>query len=524
MLSLDALLTLLVAIAAAALLSPRLRIPLPIALTLTGLAIALVPGLPRLRVDPSFVLLGLLPPLLYADAFHTSWHDFRRWLRPILMLAIGLVAVTIVTVGLAARVLFPELPWAVCFTLGAILSPTDTVAAQAVLERLRIPRRATAVLGGESLVNDATGLVGVQLGLAWVLTGAFELAEFGQRFAWVSGVGVGLGLLVGLVFASLNRIVRETRALFVLSLVSPYLAALLALKLDGSMVLAVVTAGFFVSWRIHHIHAESRGPLYSIWDQLVFLMNGLCFVFIGTEAPALLWELAQGTGTLLLGALTIALVVILTRIAWMYPAAYLPLWLSPRLRAREGGYPRPGWVALASWCGVRGIVSLAAALALPAVLEDGTPFPGRDLVVFVTLVVVLVTLLLQGWTLGVLLRVLGLSAEDRSEDEVRAAREVVLTAGIGRLDEFCSETSCPLAVYEFRRAMQEELQLLRTRDASARERARRHLEVSREVALAVHGAQSAALLRLRDAEHINDLVHAELQLELDRSRPRGPRE
>lgn len=523
MLSLDALLALLVAIAAAAILAPRFRVPLPIALTLTGLAIALVPGIPHPRVDPDFVLLVLLPPLLYADAFHTSWHDFRRWLRPILMLAVGLVALTILTVGLAARVLFPELPWAVCFTLGAILSPTDTVATQAVLERLRIPRRATAILGGESLVNDATGLVGVQLGLAWLFTGTFELGEFGQRFAWVSGVGVGLGLLVGLVFAGLNRVVRETRALFVLSLVSPYLAALLALKLDASLVLAVITAGFFVSWRIHHIDVESRGPLYSIWDQLVFLMNGVCFVFIGTETPALLGECALGTGTLLLGALTVALVVILTRVAWMYPAAYLPLWLSPRLRAREGGYPKPGWVALASWCGVRGIVSLAAALAVPVALEDGSAFPGREVLVFVTLVVVLVTLLSQGWTLGLLVRLLGLTAADQSEEEVRAAREVVLAAGIGRLDEFCSETSCPIAVYDFRRSMQEELELLRTRDAVARERAKKRMDVSRDVAVAVHAAQSDALLALRDQERINDLVHAELQLELDRARPRGAR-
>jgi len=523
MLSLDALLALLVAVALAAILSPRLRIPLPIALTLTGLAIGLAPGIPSPRVDPDFVLLGLLPPLLYADAFHTSWHDFRRWLRPILMLAVGLVAVTILTVGLAARALFPELPWAVCFTLGAILSPTDTVATQAVLERLRIPRRATAILGGESLVNDATGLVGVQLGLAWVFTGTFELGEVGQRFAWVSGTGIALGLLVGLLFAALNRVVRETRALFVLSLVSPYLAALLALKFDASMVLAVISAGFFVSWRIHHIDVESRAPLYSIWDQLVFLMNGVCFVFIGTETPALLGEYARGTGTLLLGALAVALVVILTRVLWMYPAAYLPLRLSPKLRAREGGYPKPGWVALASWCGVRGIVSLAAALSVPEFLEDGSPFPGRDIVIFVTLVVVLVTLLSQGWTLGLLVRVLGLSAADQSETEVRAAREAVLAAGIGRLDEFCSATSCPIAVYDFRRSMKEELEVLRTRDSAAQEHARKRMEVSREVAVAVHAAQSDALLKLRDEEHINDLIHAELQLELDRARPRETR-
>jgi CPA1 family monovalent cation:H+ antiporter len=517
--TLDALLTLLAAIAVTALAAPRVGVPLPLALTGTGLILALVPGLPHPRLDADVVLLGLLPPLLYADAFHTSWVDFVRWLRPILMLAVGLVAMTILTVGVAAHAIFPELPWALCFTLGAVLSPTDTVAVQAVLWRVRIPRRLSAILGGESLVNDATGLVGVQIGVAVLLTGAFEAGEIASRFAWVSGIGVGVGIAVGVLFSALNARVRDTSALFVLSLISPYLAALIAFRLHASSVLAVVVAGFIVAWRVHRMNARSRGPLYEVWDQIVFLLNGFSFVFIGLEAPALLKESTVGAARPLLGALAITAVVMLTRFVWVFPGAYLPLAFSPRLRVREGGYPDPKAVVLASWCGVRGIVSLAAALALPVSLDDGQPLIGRNLCVFITLVVVLTTLVLQGLTLEALARRLGLRADPQSEEEVRAAREAVLQAGIARLDEFCSEVSCPISVHHLRQSMQDELESLRERDEADRLSAKRRLDVSREVRSAVYQAQSRRLLALRDSQRINDLVHAELQLELDRAQP-----
>jgi CPA1 family monovalent cation:H+ antiporter len=514
----DSLLILLATIALTTLAAPRLRVPLPIALTAAGLLLAFLPGVPTPRLPPDLVLLVLLPPLLYADAFNTSWYDFVRWLRPILMLAIGLVAFTILTVGLAAHALFPELPWVACFALGAILSPTDTVATQSVLERLRIPRRSTAILGGESLVNDGTGLVGVQICVAVLLTGAFEFGAVAGRFAWVTGGGVAVGLVVGFVFAALNRHVRETRALFVLSLVSPYLAALIGLKLGVSSVLAVVVAGFFVAWRIHNIDAASRSPLYAVWDQLVFLLNALSFLYIGLEVPALLR--ASGHETRFLGgALAVALVVMLTRFAWVFPGAYLPLYLSPRIRLREGGYPALRNVVLAAWCGVRGSVSLAAALALPETIANGAPFPGRDLIVFVTLVVVLVTLFAQGLTLGPLVRWLRIEVCGESDEELRQAREAVLEAGIARLDEYCTEVSCPIAVYHLRTAMQDELASLRERDEAERTRARQRLDVSRDVRSAIHVAQSRQLLVLRDSQRINDRVYAQMQLELDREQP-----
>jgi CPA1 family monovalent cation:H+ antiporter len=389
-----------------------------------------------------------------------------------------------------------------------------------VLQRLRIPRRATAILGGESLVNDGTGLVGVQICVVLLATGAFEpgLLRPGlilARFAWITGGGIALGILVGIVFAALNRKVRETPTLFVLSLVSPYLAALLGVKLAVSSVLAVVVAGFFVSWRIHHVVAPSRTALYTIWDQLVFLLNALSFLYIGLEVPARLGNRAESGTAELYGALWIALVVMATRFVWMFPAAYLPLWLSPRLRALEGGYPPVGNVAVASWCGVRGAVSLAAALALPESFADGRAFPGRELVVFVTLVVVLVTLFAQGTTLGPLVRALRIQAGKETEEELREARQAVLRAGIARLDEFCSEVSCPISVHHLRTAMQDELAALHEHDEAERHGARQRLQVSRDVRAAIHAAQSRALLDLRDAQRINDLVLVQIQLELD---------
>ncbi|TAJ14703.1 MAG: Na+/H+ antiporter, partial [Planctomycetota bacterium] len=452
--ALPILLALLGALALSVPLARALRLPEPVVLAVFGFALAFVPGLPNRPIDPHLILVAFLPPILYADAFDTSWVDFKRWLRPILMLAVGLVAATILGVGLLAHALLPELPLAACFVLGAVVSPTDTVAVQSVIEKLRVPRRMTAILGGESLVNDATGLVGVQIGVAVVLTGAFDAGEVARRFAWVAGGGLAIGVAVGLLAVRLNRIARATPVLFVLSLAAPYLAYWLAEQLHVSGVLAVVVAGFLVAWRIHDVPPTARVDLYATWDLLAWVLNGLCFVFIGLETPRIQRELLAGQCTHIVWAgLAIAGAVILLRALWTFPGAYLPLWLSSRLRAHERGYPPLPNVVLVSWCGVRGAISLAAALALPTTLPDGTPFPGRDQILACTLVVILVTLLAQGATLAPLARALGIRGDDVTETEVRRAREALLEAGIARLDAFCSEQSCPISVHHWRTLM-----------------------------------------------------------------------
>lgn len=511
------LVALLTALAVAPWLSERLRMPQPLVLALVGLVLAFLPGLPRAPLDPNLILVLFLPPILYADAFDTSWVDFKRWLRPILMLAVGLVAFTILGVGLVAHAFLPHLPWAVCFLLGAIVSPTDTVAVQAVIEKLRVPRRVTAVLGGESLVNDATGLVGVQLAIAVVLSGAFDAGEVAWRFAWVAGGGVAIGLAVGAFFAWLNTRVRETPVLFALSLLSPYAAMGAALLTGSSGVLAVVVAGFLVSWRIHSVPPQARIELFSTWTLVIGVLNGMCFLFIGLETPYLASELWRDAGARpLLAGLAVSGAVVLCRALWVFPLAYVSAYLAPRQREREGGYPPWRNVVLASWCGVRGAISLAAALAVPEVLPDGSPFPGRAGIVVVTLCVILVTLLLQGSTLEPLVRVLGFRGDDDSEAEVRAARESLLAAGIARLDAFCSEHSCPISVHHWRTSMQDELAALRDADHERRRAARSRLDVSQAVREAVVVQQTHELLALRDAGRINDRTYLALQLDLDR--------
>ncbi len=500
----------------ASIVAPRVGLPPPVLLAIAGIAWALLPFLAPLEIDPHVVLSVFLPPLLYAEAWRSSWHDFRRWLRPILSLAIGLVGFTILCVGVVAKELMPDLPWAVCFLIGAILSPTDTVAVHAVLSRLRVPRRATAIIGGESLINDATGLLGVQLAMIVVLTGIFEAGAIATNFARIAGLGIASGVAVGLLAVALNARLRGTAVLFVFSLFAPYLAFAVGDAVGASGVLAVVVAGFVASWRLDLIAPVSRVELYGAWDVLTFMLNALMFLFVGLEIPHRLGtDLTTMAGPLRTG-LAITAAVVLARLVWFWPAAYLPLWFFPRLRVKEGGYPDPRAVLLAGWCGVRGAISLAAALALPQALPDGTPFPGRAEIVGAVLVTIVVTLIGQGSTLGPLARWLRLPSDPTTESETRKAREAMLSAGIARLDEFCTEESCPIAVYRYRDVMVDQLAELRELEESERKHATRRLEVSWDVRRAVWQTKSAELLRLRDAGEINDRDHQDLQLEIDR--------
>ncbi len=501
--------------------APRIRVPSPVLLAILGMVVSFLPFARDFRIDPAVVLVGFLPPLLYADAFKTSWVDFKRWLRPILMLAVLLVAITILAVGVVAHAMLPTLPWPVCFVLGAIVSPTDTVAVSAVIERLRVPRRMTAILGGESLVNDATGLVGVQIGVAVILSGTFSIDHVGLEFLRVAGLGIAIGAGVGFLFAAVNRLVCDTPTLFVLSLLSPYFAFLAAEQWDVSGVLAVVVAGFVVAWRIHQVRSEARVELYAAWELFTHVLNGLCFVFIGLATPYLISHLrgAIDSRAIVHAGLAVSLTVVVTRIVWCIPNSYLPLWLFPGLREREGGYPAFRNVLLVSWCGVRGVVSLAAALALPETTSDGSAFPGREEVIACTLGVIIVTLIGQGLTLGPLIRLLRIRADASSEAEQRRARETALEAGIARLDEFCSEVSCPISVHHLRTSMADELTALRDRDEDARESARLRLDVSNDVKKAVLEAERAALLQMRDRGEINDRTYMDVQLEIDRAGP-----
>src|SRR4051812_10166481 len=389
--TIEEILGILAAVAALALLSRKLPIPYPIILVLGGLALALIPGLPRVPLNPELVFLFFLPPLLYPAAIFTSWRDFHANLRPISLLAVGLVLFTTTAVGYLAHYFIEGFPLAAGFVLGAIISPPDAIAATAIAGRLRVPRRIVTVLEGESLLNDATALVAFRFAVAAVSTGAFSLTHATAQFFYVGIGGILVGLAIGWISARIMKPIDDPPIEITLSLLTPFAAYLPAEQLHVSGVLAVVTAGLYHGWRLPEL-TSSRTRLQAgpVWEMIEFLLNGFIFLLIGLQLPEVLRRLAaHRLSQLLWYAAEISIAVIVVRILWVFPATYLPRLLFTSLRQRD---PYPSWrnVAIVAWTGMRGVVSLAAALALPLTLENGRPFPGRDLILFLTFVVILV--------------------------------------------------------------------------------------------------------------------------------------
>jgi len=383
----------------------RFNFPYPIALVIGGGALSFVPRLPQFPFDPQFILVLVLPPILYQAALLTSWRDFKANIRPIGLLAIGLVIVTTLAVGTTLKLLIPECPWGAAFVFGAIVSPPDAVAATAILSRLKIPRRVVVVLEGESLVNDASGLVLYKFAVAAVMTGAFSLIEASAEFVGVAAGGIVVGVLLARLFIAVHRRLGDVFIEVLTTLAVPYVAYIVAESLHVSGVLAVVTAGL-VRGRYAPVivSAEMRIIARSVWNMLVFLLNSLIFMLIGIQLSEAVEQLVgYSGGELFMYGMIVSAMAIAVRFAWVYPATFLPRILSPALRAREPA-PAEGEAFIMSWCGMRGIVSLAAALALPVTLANGQPFPQRDLIIFLTFIVIAVTLVVQGLSLPPLIR------------------------------------------------------------------------------------------------------------------------
>jgi CPA1 family monovalent cation:H+ antiporter len=404
------------------------RVPYPILLVLGGLVLSLQPWAPRYELPPEVVFLAFLPPLLYAAAFNTEWPAFRRQLRAISLLAVGLVLFTTAAVAVACRYWF-DFPWAVGFLLGAIVSPPDAVAATAVTRRIRVPRIVVTILEGESLVNDASALVAYRVAVAAVASGAFVWWEAGYQFVLVGVGGVALGVVGATLVIRLHRWLNRTRLAdakltIAITLLTPYAVYLPAEHLHVSGVLAVVTAGLWVGWRCervfdHEQYLEAR----AVWEMMEFLLNGVIFILIGFQLPLVLEGLG-GTvslSRLILGAAVISGVVIVTRIAWVFPGAYLPRWIDRAFLGRRDPYPPWQSVAVVGWTGMRGVVSLAAAMAVPTEMASGKEFPHRDLILFLTFGVIFATLVGQGLTLPLLIRALGVdklaAAEVAAEEQ-----------------------------------------------------------------------------------------------------------
>lgn len=429
-------------------LARRLKIPYPILLVLGGTAIGFIPGLPTIEIDPHIILILFLPPILQYAAFLTPMRDFRANLRAIGLLSIGLVLVTMLAVAVVGHMVV-GLPWAAAFVLGAIVAPPDAVAATSIARRLRLPRRIVTVLEGESLLNDATALVAYRVAVATVVTGTFSWADAGSQFFLASVGGVAVGIICGLVVTPIfRRLVDDVPVYLVFTFLSGYGAYLLAEELHVSGVLAVVALGFlYSSPRFNTMTPTLRLEGGAIWEIVTFVLNGLIFILIGLELRDVVRHMTVESIVQLSGyAAIICVTVIVVRFVWVFPGTYLPR-LSSSVREREPFPPRRH-VAIVAWTGMRGLVSLATALALPLTVEGGALFPQRDLIIFLTFAVILATLVLQGLSLPLIIRGLRVVDDGRIEHEENQARLRAAEIAQARLDEIAHEQALPQKLVE----------------------------------------------------------------------------
>jgi monovalent cation/hydrogen antiporter len=428
------LLSLLVAVAAMLAIAPTLRIPFPILLVLGGLAIGLVPGMPNVALDPKLIFFGVLPPLLYISAFFTSLRDLRTYKRTVGALAIGLVVATTAGVAVAAHAAIPGLGWSSAFVLGAIVSPTDPIAATAIGRQLGVPRKLVAIVEGESLVNDGTGLVLYRVAVVAVVAGSFSAAHAGALFVLSAAGGVGIGLAVGWIVRQVRLRLDNPPAEVTISLLTGYFAFVPADLIGVSAVLAAVTAGIYLGWYTPELTtSQVRLQGVAVWEIVQYLLNALLFVLVGLQLPVVVDALGGIRTSNLVGyAAVVSAAVIAVRFAWVFVVINAPKWVLRRMSSWRGA-------VFISWSGMRGAVSLAAALALPLDTDAGDPFPGRDLIVFLTFAVILVTLVGQGLTLPLVIRALRLEDDGADGREEAKARIRAAEAALARLEELVDE-------------------------------------------------------------------------------------
>jgi monovalent cation/hydrogen antiporter len=440
---LELLLLLLLSAVALGWIARHFKFPYPIALVAGGAVLGLIPNLPQYPFDPQLILVAVLPPILYQAALLTSWTDFKANIRPIGLLAIGLVAVTTLAVGAALKLMVPDVPWAAAFVLGAIVSPPDAVAATAILSRLNMPRRIVTILEGESLVNDASGLVLYKFAVAAALTGAFSFVEATGQFALVSLGGIAVGVLLAFAYIGIHKKLGDPFIEVLTVLTIPYTAYMAAESVHCSGVLAVVAAGLVRGrYAPEIVSAEMRIMARSVWNLLVFLLNSLVFVLIGLQMQGVVQNLQYPPALLAALAFVVTAVAMAVRFAWVFPAAYLPQLLSGKLRGDTARVNKNELVII-SWCGMRGIVSLAAALALPASMPGGGAFPHRDLIIFLTFVVIIATLVGQGLTLPPLIRRLKVGSNWSLHDEQVRVRAAMSSAALAAIDHVIASENVP---------------------------------------------------------------------------------
>nr|WP_220789997.1 Na+/H+ antiporter [Gluconacetobacter tumulisoli] len=505
---------LVVAIVALALAAQLLRLPTSAALIVGGIALALIPGMPEVDLDPELVLVAFLPPLLLSGAYFTVWPAFRLNLGPILQLAVGTVLFTTLAVGAAAHWLVPSLPWAACFALGAIVAPPDAVAAKSVLERVHLPEKLAVMLEGESLLNDATSLVVYRFAVAAVLTGSFNLLHATVSFGVLAVGGVVLGGASGWIVLQILRRIHDSMLVISLTLLTPWIVYIMGERVGVSGVMATVTAGLLIGWHQHEIFgADVRLRATAVWSVLTFILESLIFILIGLSLRGALHPHQGAAGSLWHLAGPVAGVVVATiaaRFAWMYGAALLEWMLAPA-ETRPTPTDAMGRATVLGWAGMRGVVSLAVALSLPAAM------PGRDFILLATFAVILVTVLGQGATIGMVIRWTGVAgqaipqADHLTEPQARARLAYAQRQTVERLAHAPDGTILhPRLLEQYRYRAR-----VAARFSNEAETLRKDRDAHFAVLLETIEAGRAELLRLHRGGMIHDHVLRRLENELD---------
>ena len=516
---LDVLACLLAAVIALVMLAKRLQIPFPIALVLGGLGLGFIPHLPRVALPPNLVLFVFLPPLIYAQAATSSWRDFVRLRRPILLLAVGLVLATTGAVAWVAHRFVPGLPWAAAFALGAIVAPTDPVAAAAIVQRLKVPRSVLTVLTGESLINDGASLVAYKLAVAAVVTGQFSAVRAGGEFLWSSLGGIGVGLAFGWVIgAARRRLKPDPNTENAISLLSPFAAYLPAEAIGVSGVLAVVSLGLYLGRRASRFtSASTRLQAGAVWGMIDFVLNSVLFILVGLQLRSLLVRLtAHHLPELVLETVLVCVTVVAVRLVSVFMTAYLPRLFSPQHGEHMLDLP---WqqVTMVAWTGMRGGISLAAALALPLTISGAAPFPQRDLLIFLTFAVILSTLVVQGLSLPWLIGKLGLTGDGEAAQEEAEARRQAGEAGLARLSAMADAEDLPDDLVEDLRGHFERMtaRYAARADGDSDSEREKWASTLRQVRREMAEAERDTVIGLRDDGTISDEVLQRIQQALD---------
>ncbi len=510
----ELVLGLFVVIIALAYLARRVGVAYPILLVGGGLVLGFWPGLPTIALEPDVVFLLLLPPILFGAGFSTPIRDFKANARPIGLLAIGLTLFTTIVVGLVVNALVPSIGWFQSFALGAIVAPPDAVAATSIFRRIGAPRRIVTILEGESLINDAAALIAYRFAIAAAVTGIFSLAQAGIAFVVVGLGGVLVGILVGTLVTIAWRRTADPILEIMVSLLAPFAAYLPAEAIGASGVLAVVVAGLIAGrGSARSLSPDARLMGRSVWAIVTFMINGIAFILIGLQLPSIVVRLTSWSWQqLLVLGLAVSLTVIVARIVWVFPATYLPRLVSPALRARDPSPPAKA-VFVISWAGMRGAVSLAAALALPL---DPVAFPQRDLMIFLAFCVIIATLVGQGLTLPWLVRRLGVVAVTGQGAEETHARLAAVEAALQRLNELAEEYPGHLELIDQMKARYDhEASHIWPHSDGPRDEEEQEALDHMEIRTAVLDAEREAVILLRDEGFINDEVLHSIERDLD---------